>query len=292
MYEKWMFLFITLIPFYLTIRRLIPAFGIVFYEFFLGIFLLYKVVNKGFHIKGEDKFIFLYLINGIILSLVDINTGIWGFRVTFYPVIFYMICNSFFNEKRLVKGLAIIKNTGLLVAVIGIIMYFVIPRELVFSFGYKYSFINQLEGYFYYENVLRMMSVIWNPMAFGSYMMILSILYFSDIINSRFKKKLIWNVISYLIIIVCLIFTLSRGSWIGALAGHFILLIYYRKKAFKAATVFILAGVIFVSMFSQYSTSLYEHLSTLGIKTNSGVTAYNQRSNQWENAIKLFKSYQ
>jgi hypothetical protein len=270
---------------------LIPAFGIVFYEFFLGIFLLYKVVNRGFHIKGEDKFIFLYLINGIILSLVDINTGIWGFRITFYPVIFYMICCSFFNEIRIEKGLKIIKNTGLIVAVIGIIMYFVIPRDLVFSFGYKYNFINQLEGYFYYQNVLRMMSVIWNPMAFGSYMMILSILYFNDVLNSRTRKRQLLNLISYLIIVTCLVFTMSRGSWSGAFAGHLIILVYNRKKIIKVAIVFALACVLFISMFSQYSSSLYQHLSTLGMSTDSGVTAYNQRSSQWKNAIDLFKSY-
>lgn len=289
--------------FFLTIRGLIitnfkisktfePIISVVWQELFLFIMLLI-IFNKYKEIKFNlfEIFLLFYLLNGLIFSIFDLTSGIYAIRITFYPVIFYFFTRLLIYNTQIYKMHNLLLMLMLLCSVLGIILYFGISEDHFFELVYKYNFITQEKGYLYYENVLRMTSILWNPLSFAALMTMASSFFYC--MYSILKRKFYF--FCFICTSVCIIFSMVRAAWIGWIISQIIITIILRKSlkwlfAFGISTIIIY--LVLVKM--EYIGNIINHLLAIlpwGSDTYEVNDAYSLRLNQWIYGIKEFTSH-
>jgi hypothetical protein len=201
--------------------------------FFVACYVYSTEKMNFFRIKNltsfDKLFISFFLFNTILGFLISMNLklSIYGFRITYLPMLFYFIGRVYGNntihiEKLLHKLFLIFAFFG----AIGLVIYFGMSdfqSKMMSMTGY------QPTSYF----ILRMTSILWTPVLFG-FLMALTLVYFYFRILTL--KKWI-DYLFFCICWVCLFLTVSRGPILAFTSVFLLMTFFYKEWKYSFLTV-------------------------------------------------------
>jgi O-antigen ligase len=194
-----------------------------------------KPLYKWTPLEFPIIFFMLCCLFEVFFTTPDILIGIEGFRVIFEYILCYFITIQLINSKLIAKMiLYILLTVGTIIGLHGIYQYIIaveIPSKWV-------------DGS---ENVrTRVFSIIGSPNILGSLMILLIPISISFIFAETKKSKKFLAFLSSLIMLFCLIFTMSRGAWFGLIFALIIYVIIKDKRFIIPLIIFSILAVILV----------------------------------------------
>jgi hypothetical protein len=198
-----------------------------------------KLEKYKIKFKIVDYLVIIYLVGNILIgSLLSGNNvhSLYAFRMTYFPVFFYFIgrFHKPFDENTLELFFKYFFYWLLGVAFIGILLYFpfqsIMLKMIDLSGGRKMEYF-----------IIRMTSLFWSPVLFAPFMMIGALYSYYNLLLKKGKLYYFFLLIFYL----CLIYSVSRGSFITFIIGFVILSFYIRNL--KGSIISILLLLILTS---------------------------------------------
>ncbi len=235
------------------------------------IFVLLIVVYFLFFIKKNnlpvklnyfDWMVIVYIISNVFIGIIiakDLKLSIYGFRMTYLPMIFYFIAslnNAEINETE--KLVDKIFNWFFIVAVIGLVLYFgfydAMITMLLKTSGVKST--NELAQYF----IIRMTSIFWTPVVFGTFMATTFLYFFYKTLSNS-----TWlNYLFQMVLVSCILLSVSRGPMTVSIIGVLLLFVFFKnwKVLFISSilSIFVFIGV------SSYISKSYKAPPSVFIK--------------------------
>lgn len=247
------------------------------------------------HLMLGINLLLVNYIYGFVISLVNGYTslGIKGVHLNIIPILLvYIISNSaYIDEKIIAKFIKSSIMIGLIVSVIGMVLYLVKPvifgqLFLIFSQQDESNFLQAL-------NYSRMVGTFLSPNVFGSYMAILLLLTIHEAINNKMRSFL--AVIFIVMFSVCLILSFSRGAWAFAISGIFIFLLLSRNKFSKKQVQFAILSLISVIAIALIMPFVNRGLGNYLLERFSSIFDFSNessygRSGNWQGVIASFSS--
>lgn len=241
-------------------------------------------------IDNSEKIIAFYLVLIIISTVCSMNveTSLWGremreeglFAIAAYVLLYFFTKRYYVFCKKHIRYYILAAS---IVALYGLVQYFgldPIPRDFI---RLNWS------G--------RAFSTIGNPNFLGSYLVLaLPISMFSYI----YSKKGVF-LLATLLVYVCLLFTNTRGAWLGAIAS-IIILIYYliNLKYEKKYIIFTIALMTIATiLFNLYNNNIfltrfltmYHDMNKLIVQSSDFEKAGSNRLFIWVRVMKLIYKY-
>jgi hypothetical protein len=226
-----------------------------------------KLFNKKLYTSVDFSVLVFFIINVIIgvVFISNLKAGYQAFRLTYLPVLAYFILWLNFEKKHLEWVYQLLHRIFLwyfLVAVIGLLLYFVFP-------DFENYLIQRSGGKHFAYFIRRMGSFIFNPVPLGTLLSVAS-LYYSHLLITKGNKK--YYFIS-IILLVSLLLTISRGAIIAYIISA---LIYLLSTKFTKRSIWLL--LIWIFTFSSFSffVSNLEYINDLisgknDVQINKGV---------------------
>lgn len=246
-----------------------------------AIFILYAIKNSDFKFaKSSMNVVVAFFVIALLWGCINSFDAISSLRqvmVHISFIVFYFVVINTIRTKKV--WLALVKTflaSALIVAVYGVIQNFTgvssteswIDEEMFTDIKVRvYSFFNNpnVLGEFLVLTIPVMVALIWNKV--------------------REEHKTIFG-ISLLVMAACMIFTWSRGAWLGMLVAVAIFLAISDKRWIFAG---ILALVLVpVGLYFSGNTAIVERVLSIG-NTADTSTAY--RVSIWRASIKLLKDF-
>lgn len=224
---------------------------------------------------GLDIYIILFaLIIGISgITSFDRSTSI---NIALVYIVFILSYFAFTNTIRTKKDLSISLSMliagGIVVSLIGIYQY-------IFGFSGGNVWI---DSDMFSEIETRVVSTFENPNVLGEYLLIIipvAIAYFFE--SGSLKEK--WaSLFAAGILVLCMIFTFSRGCWIGMIVSFGILSLFYDRRFVWAGFILILFAPLYLP------ESIIQRFMSVGNTTDTS-TSY--RVYIWFGTIDMLKDY-
>ncbi len=209
----------------------------------------YIVGNNKIKFYIIDYIVFVYIVGNILIGTFlsgNYVHSLYAFRMTYLPVFFYFIgrFHQPFDENELESFFKYFYYWLLGVAIIGILLYFpfqsIMLKMIDLSGGRKMEYF-----------IIRMTSVFWSPVLFAPFMMIGALYSYYKLLLKKEKKHYIFLTIFYL----CLIYSVSRGSFIAFILGFIILSFYIKNLKVSIISVLLLLIITFSLVISNESFS-------------------------------------
>ena len=167
----------------------------------------------------------------------------------------------------------------LLLAVVGIILYFCFPgieKNVAFYVGTSQS------AYF----IIRMTSIVWSPIIFGFLMSITTTFYFFMLMQKGDKKYYLYIAITWL----ALSLSVCRGGILSFLIGFIIITFFFRNDWRRALQSFILISLIIcsVSLVARGDFAIVKWIFTSS-KDTAQMTTGVTRVNLWEESMESIR---
>lgn len=220
---------------------LIPEFlfSIVFVFFLLSI-----LNNKERKTHLLDKIVLAYFLYNILVGSYlsnDLKASLYGFRLTYLPMLGYFVCSYYWDKKvDFERVFHTFFKVLVFVAIVGLIIYFFFPEIHV----YFHQIASKKPIAMAFKGFIRMTSVFWTPVVFGM-LMLSSFCYWT---YRYLKIGNIGSLVFSLLTINAVFFSVSRGSIIASFIVLAILLFLGRNKKFKWRLV----GIIFLELIIFY----------------------------------------
>ena len=200
-------------------------------------FIIKAIITKEFrwHIDGVGIGLGFFLIFMLISSVFSFNPKksllVWGLYLIFIGY-YFIIINAVKTKEQLYSLVRIFVIAGLLVSIYGILQY-------IFGWNTSNAWIDEE---MFEDSTMRAYSTMGNPNVLGEYLLLVIPLAAFLFLNSSAKvlEKMIW-LASAGLCTVCMIFTQSRGCWIGLIAAVTIFVTFYKGKLWGALPILILA---------------------------------------------------
>lgn len=225
--------------------------------------------NQKLSLHRYDLFFLLFIITNVLIGLfigMDIKLGIYGFRLTYLPMLFYFLGSLTSSTKQVINELIdIIFKWLTIIGLLGLIIYFCFP-------GFNYMMLKKVSYLVPEYFIIRLTSLFWSPVVFGSFS-VLTFLYFY---YKSLTSTTFWNYIFQSVLFVCTLMSMSRGPIITLVLGVILLSILARKWKKMVAT-FGLISVLFLPItvyIDSPKTVIVWVLTSTGdtIKMKKGVT--------------------
>ena len=249
-------------------------------DIFLFFLLAYSIVliykDKVYKMQIYDWVILIFILSNMIIGSIvsgDIAISIRGFRITYFPILFYFTGRFLWsnNQEQFLKTINFIFLSFVCLAIIGLIIYFIIPSfevKMIGLTGHKMS------TYF----IKRMTSILWTPVLFGTLMSFTSVYFFYKIL---IENKPI-HYLFFSIVYCCLLLSVSRGPVLASMVGYLILFIFNRKwYRFLFTTIIIL---FFSTLISFYATGSFKFVTWIFRSTSQTLSMENgvTRVERWK----------
>lgn len=201
-----------------------------------------------FYVDKKSLFVMAPFLVFLVISSFfsfDFYTSFWGTYWRFQGLFTYLHYVLFF--------LILVVNVDSREKIEKIINFIILSSFFVAFYG-VFQWLG-LDFFSWYEKVSiggRIFSTIGQPVLLGNYLLLVLFLTFYKILVTKTRLKLFF-IISFFLQFLALIFTLSRGSWLGFIFGFSVFAFYYfwaiKKK--RKIFVFIIFSLIilFVSIF-------------------------------------------
>ncbi|MFH1523136.1 MAG: O-antigen ligase family protein [Patescibacteria group bacterium] len=297
--ESIILLIIFLVPLYFSFYyQSFPLFSLdravlfkIFVEALTVLSLIKIILSKRILIYTEYKYFILPIVFFVILALITIFSidpykSFWGSYIRqqglflyLHYFLFFCVLGSFLADKRKIKRII---NTillgSLIVSLYGIMQWL------------GFEFINWQESY----SQSRIISTLGQPVFLGNYLLLVIFLsLYKVIINKRFIFRSFY-ILLFLLQFFCLIFTYSRGAWLGFIFGvcfGILLYLYIKKKSFiKSAVILLLITIVVLSSFLliiNFSNSFEDSLFVFKVKsiTNFKFGSLAMRLETWKASL-------
>lgn len=251
-------------------------------DFIIGFFLIltgiiycairYRKERESFKLL-KDKNIYVIVASGVLFSLLSIvsclyaksKTAAFNETLRFMEYLMIFILAYIAADKDTVKRSFILFYAGMIIAsLLGVFQY-------VFNLS-EYT----AEGFF---GRGRIYSTFVNPNYWGAAINLVIYYPIIEMIESKGKKRIL-NIAAFVLFFFNLIFSSTRGSWLGFAAGLFVIFVLkYRKKIKYLAIAFILG--MFVPFVRKRVLSVFDMNSL----TN------HERLKLWKTGLLMFKEH-
>jgi hypothetical protein len=248
------------------------------------LFSTLKDTNRKTHFL--DKFVLIYFLFNVIVGFLlanDFVTSLYGFRLTYLPMLAYFVGSYYWDKKvdleRLFHGLFQIL---VLVAVIGFIIYFFLPDVHL----YFHKLTTDKPVAMAFSKFVRMTSIFWTPVVFAM-TMLSAFCYWT---YYYFKTGNKWALVYLFIVLNALFLSISRGPIIAAFIGFGILLLLSKNRKLKL----IVSGLLLLEFVVAYSfipqiSDVAEWIFQSSKQTVS-LEAKNTRVGLWIEVMHTFKN--
>jgi hypothetical protein len=213
--------------------------------FFILIIFIFPFIKNQSQLRFNylDWIVFTYIFTNVAIGIIvaqNLKLSIYAVRMTYLPMCFYFIASNYSWDLDRLKSLTDkIFNWFFIVGLIGLVLYFGFHDFMIDML--KLSSLSVKE---YFK--VRMTSIFWSPVIFGTFMTACSIYFFyQSIQKSSFK-----NYLYQIILAFCVYFSISRGAIIILVIG--IILITILSKKLKPFLFF-----IFIFLIAFFVVSIY-----------------------------------
>lgn len=201
-----------------------------FTAIFFWLLIILKHQKPYLNSTPMDIYFLLFILAEIISTLFskDIAQSLYYLhkRVIIIPII-YLIYSWIRTRERLETSVIVLFSSILLISLYGC-----------------YDIILNLNDYLHFERRLNLTSFY---MTAGGLLMISSLMLLSYITHQGTPRAIkVFSSVAFIFSIICLIFTFTRGSWLGFIAGS-ILISFQRSKIIFAMLIFVLIFIILIS---------------------------------------------
>jgi len=247
--------------------------------------LLISLVSFAIKLLHDDSFKFtktgldLYI---ILFAVIIGISGITSFdrstsiNIALVYIVFilsyFLFTNTLTTKKQFVTALIMLLSGGIIVSFIGIYQY-------IFGFSAGNVWI---DSDMFSEIDTRVVSTFENPNVLGEYLLIIipiAIAYFFE--SGSIKTKLS-SFIAAVILVLCMVFTFSRGCWIGMIVSFGILSLFYDRRYVWAGFILLLFAPLYLP------ESIIQRFLSVGNTTDTS-TSY--RVYIWFGTIDMLKDY-
>jgi hypothetical protein len=265
-------------------------------NFFASLFLVLGIQSRRRHGSKNVRVSWIHISTILILFLAPFGAIIslepflvfYGLQLTYLPMVFYFAFylletnstdNQFFLDCLIMAGF--------IVGLLGIFLYFILPRSLYLYFFEIGGGVSDARAGLY-----RMGSIFWTPVVFGAYMAICSTLSLAMLHNpylGRAKKTL--YICTLGICLFTLLFSVSTGSWLAAGIGALVVSICFRKTYNLIKLLILLGFVVFVAL--NFLFLGYTSFEVMGSSSQFEQIGHSmmERTDQWIRAIESFQIY-
>lgn len=187
-----------------------------------------------------DKLVIGYFLFNIIIGFYlahDLKASLYGFRLTYLPMLGYFVCSYYWDKKASVEQVFRgVFQILVFVAVIGLIIYFFFPQVHY----YFHRLMTDKPIPMAFKGFIRMTSILWTPVVFAA-LMLSAFCYWT---YSYLKTGKIMELAFSMITINAVFLSVSRGPMIASVIVFALLLLLGKEKRPK----FIISGVIFAEL--------------------------------------------
>lgn len=242
---------------------------------FLFLFWLIRtIISRKLYIPHFSLNIFIL----ILITVIFISTifspcflkSLNKFKLIIGQIGFYFLClTTLKDSKQINQLLLILKITVFLSCLFGLWQYFF--KIDLFAHGFERIS----------SNAIRIQSTLDAPNAFGGSLAMLIPLVFSSIL---YKKNKFRYGILFFLMLINLIFTFSRGSYIAAIGSIIILVILSKRKISSTLVYLLILILLIISSLLFFSSSFKARIySILQVELNQN------RIHLFKGAIEMFK---
>lgn len=253
---------------------------------FILIYFLIPIVKKQTVLKFNyfDWILIVYIFSNVLIGVFiakDLKLSIYAIRMSYLPMLFYFISSYYsfgINELKLLVDK--IFKWFVIVAIIGLVLYFGFYDVMIIMILKTKSVVSE---YF----IVRMTSVFWTPVVFGTFMTSTFLYFF----YRSTQSNSIINYVFQAIIGICVFLSVTRGAMIVLFIGLILLAIISRKWKPFLISMSIMTLVYFSVAYYIATPSvfidwiLHSASETIGLK--AGVT----RVDLWIQAFSDFKNH-
>ena len=195
----------------------------------------------------SDRFAWLLSFFTLIHIVIILNfktaifAGVLGLKINLAFLVLYLILSltQLYTKITVTELLKLVLIPAGITGCIGVLQAFVLPHDILTHFGYG-PFGGPNPAYYLIENshTIRIMSTLWGPNQFGSYLIFpitLSLWWFF----ATSGRKKIFAAAIFLIDILALYGTQSRGAWLATIIGIIIVIMLLTKGLVR----FIITGI-------------------------------------------------
>lgn len=201
------------------------------------------------------------------------NDSIKVFLVYFAFVLgYYLIVNSIKSKRQLKTLLYAILVTSIGVALYGIIQYI---------FGFE-------EGRIWTDNQMftdiktRVVSTFENPNVLGEYLLLLIPISLGYMFSERSKYRITMNLGTIILLALCMVFTYSRGNWLGLVIAVALFFMFYNGKFIWCGLLLALFLPIFMP------ETIINRFMSIG---DTADTSTSYRVHIWIGTLRMLKDY-
>lgn len=228
-YEKLLLIFLFLFLFSSTFSIALTQISY-FIALFFWLIIIFRTHKSIYYSTPLDLYFILFIIAEIIATIFSKVFAQSLFylhkRVIIIPII-YLIYSWIRTPERLKTSIVVLFSSILLVSLFG-----------------TFDIIANLEKYLHFERRLNLTTFY---MTAGGLMMVSSLILLAFVTHKDTPRHFkIFSGITLLFSTVCLIFTFTRGSWLGFLLGS-ILISFQRSKIFFAIIIFLIVFIVLIS---------------------------------------------
>ena len=245
---------------------------------FIALFL--KKSRMGAHewkTTGVGAFLILLLCMFFVSNLFSFSILksmlAWGMYVIFFSF-YFVVLNTVKSKEQLYSILKVFIISGAVVSVYGILQY-------IFKWNFQPN--AWIDKDMFEEATMRAYSTLENPNVLGEYLLLLLPVCGVFMVKLDFKKLSKWVYIGmFLVCAVCLIFTQSRGCWLGFMLSVAIFVTFYKGKLW-ALVPFILLLLPFV-----LPKTITDRIMSIG---NMGDSSTSYRVYIWYGTVEMLSHY-
>lgn len=228
-----------------------------------------------------DKPIVILIILGILSTVFSEHryVSIWALILMInYIVIFYLVVHLIQTRDQSHQIIAVITGTAAFLAVFGLFKWAGVNPFPWWEYGGAAYGTYGLESTFGHYNHLAGYMEMAIPLALGLFLTGLK------------KQHSVLMAILAILLFLSLIFSLSRGGWIGSMVGLLFFAVFLPshgrfKKRFVSITL--IAGFFLIAFIVLSHTSTVERIITLEQKTE--ISTFQHRIRVWEGVIEMIK---
>ncbi|MNJ82804.1 O-Antigen ligase [compost metagenome] len=288
-------IFLSVLVFFPTIRLLLLGSGHVtgisllvglipeiLFAVILAWFLFATVKDQNRKTHLLDKLVLIYFLFNILIGFYnahDLKASIYGFRLTYLPMLAYFVCSYYWDKKvdleRVFHGFF---KVLVFVAVIGFLIYFFFPEVHVYF--HKLSTDEPIVTSAI--NFVRMTSILWTPVVFAMLMLSAFCYWTYRYLKTGNNVALLFSLIT----VNAVFFSVSRGPMIASVIAFILLLLLVGKnRKFKLIILGILLleltlFYLFVPKFSEILEWFF-----LSSKQTASLEKSNTRVGLWTEVI-------
>lgn len=244
---------------------------------------LFKDKNRKTHLL--DKLVIAYFLYNLLIGVYlshDLRASLYGFRLTYLPMLAYFVGSYYWDKKIDIEGvLHGFFKILVLVAVIGLIIYFIFPE--IHLYFHRLSSDKPIVMAF--KGFIRMTSILWTPVVFGM-VMLAAFCYWA---YRYLKTGNYFALLFALITVNTVFFSVSRGPMIASFVAFVLLLFLGKEQKFKWILIALVLleltlFYLFVPQFSQLMEWFFE-----SSKQTATLEAANTRVSLWSEVMNSIK---